>query len=398
MNNENTNGDFNPRRCEKSIDASSHSKVRRQNRSFFSLKAIEYLHVHYALRSEIERRNAATASLARDAAAGVRRSTSASTSNSTWTNNGRSLLVLASQHGDEPCGVLAVNQLLLLLSQDEKLRGTEDCPSWPFSERGCAFDSVVFALGNPRAFAANERQIEDKLNRCFHIDKTLPEMLQEGSGTYERRRAAELAKLLSVADAVLDLHSASAPSPAFAMFPPSSPASASFSRSLSGIPFALKDFTGQSLGLAIEWGARHGRGGKTAAATLEAGQHSSPSAVEASVRAIRAALRWRGPGREDQGEEREGLSGRAGGPAPPNVLVVRRGEVVRDGFRWGGEALEGQPPKAFTRFKFGEIVARDGVKGDMRCEIEKGALIVLPAAKPVEGEDAFLWGEEEEES
>ena len=55
------------------------------------------------------------------------------------------------------------------------------------------------------------------------------------------------------------------------------------------------------------------------------------------------------------------------------------------------------PPGAFARFAIGELVASDDVRGELRCEVEGGARIVLPAAKPVEGEDAFLWGEEEEE-
>lgn len=292
----------------------------------------------------------------------------------------RALLVLATQHGDEPCGVLAVNRLI-----------SENGASWPFHDERCAFDAVVVALGNPRAFLAKTRQVEENLNRCFPSEKSLEELVQDDS-TYERRRAGELAKLLSAADAVLDIHSASAASPAFSMFPPSSSSSASLARALGGdggIPFALKDFTGEGLGLAIEWAAAKGNkrgeggGGTTAAVTVEAGQHSSSSSVDASVAAIEAALSWKG------GEERT--------EATPKVLVVRRGEVVRKGFRWRTANGEQTPPAAFTRFEFDQLVASDEEKGELRCGVRGGALIVLPAAKPVEGEDAFLWGEEEEE-
>ena len=322
------------------------------------------------------------------------------------TSTGRTLLVLASQHGDEPCGVLAVNQLL-------RSSLSPSSSSWtPFTgeKECCAFDRVLFALGNPRAFAANKRQVDENLNRCFPVEKTLNEMMLEeeerassssssSSSSYERTRAVEIAQLLSRADAVLDLHSASAPSPPFAMFPPRSEASASFARVFRGIPYALRDFTGEGLGLAIEWSAKHGKGSgsgsegggggnETAAVTLEAGQHSSPSSVEASVLSIRAALRWRGLGRELEGEEALGCR--------PKVLVIKKGEVVRGGFRW--ETKDSKPPDAFSRFEFGQVVARDDVKGQMRCDLEKGgALLVLPTATPVEGEDAFLWGEEKEE-
>jgi predicted deacylase len=309
---------------------------------------------------------------------------SSSTSTSLTSTSSRSLLVLASQHGDEPCGVLAVNRLL----QD---------PSWPFvSEKedgGCAFDRVSFALGNPRAFRSDSRQIEENLNRCFALESDLAAIARDRS-SYERQRAGELATLLAGADAVLDLHSASAPSPPFAMFPPASPASASLARALFGVPYALRDFTGRGLGLAIEWAAKHGskrgKGGESAAAvTLEAGQHASAASVEASVSAILAALRWRGVG---EGEKEENPAEKR---CRPRFVTVRRGEVVRKGFCW--ETEDGMPPEAFARFALGELVASDDVRGELRCEVDGGARIVLPAAKPVEGEDAFLWGEEEEE-
>jgi len=346
------------------------------------------------------------------------RSDQSSTTSTTTATPHRTLLVLASQHGDEPCGVHAVNRLFSQNHAD---------PSWPFGEREggprCAFDVVRFVLGNPRAFALGQRQVDDNLNRCFPLEDSALAP-SSSSSSYERERAAQvLAPLLREVDAVLDLHSASAPSPAFAMVPPSSSASVSLAeclllaggerKSAAEIRYVLKDHTGEGLGLAIEWSARHGRGGggggggakervkKTAAVTVECGEHSDDSSVDIAALAIEAALAWRGE--EDARSSSRSLHSR--------ILVVRRGEVVREGFRWrwqeeegeddgggggGAEAERQPPPEAFKRFAPGQLVASDAVKGELRCDVEGGALIVLPAANPVLGEDAFLWGEEEE--
>lgn len=67
--------------------------------------------------------------------------------------------------------------------------------------------ALVF-VGNEEAALADKRYVRHNMNRCFRDD--LPD-----DGSYERKRAAELKKILDTADYFLDLHSTSGPSVPF---------------------------------------------------------------------------------------------------------------------------------------------------------------------------------------
>jgi succinylglutamate desuccinylase len=110
---------------------------------------------------------------------------------------GPKTVVLGGIHGNEVCGVHAVRFLLEGFSQ-----GTLTLES----------GSLVLALGNAEAIAANLRYVGANLNRQFHLDK-------EPCGTeYELSRAYELRALLQDnVDLLLDLHATSAPSVPYAM-------------------------------------------------------------------------------------------------------------------------------------------------------------------------------------
>lgn len=268
---------------------------------------------------------------------------------------GRHLVVLAAQHGDEPAGVKALNALNLTRLPDS-----------PWS-------CVTCVLGNPPAFERGVRFVDANLNRCF-TDEVLSVGGEASTPPYEHARARELAPLLAAADAVLDLHTTSAPTPPFAMFPPQSQLSAALAAALP-VDFALADATGAGLGLAIEYAAR--RGG-AAAVTVECGQHGAAAAADVAAACIRAALSWR-------------VDASMAPPPPPKkpvFLNVDRGELVRPGFRWAGA-----PPPAFGRVEEGAVIATDD-RGDIVCDVPGGALIVLPAHNLVVGEDAWLWGVE----
>lgn len=103
------------------------------------------------------------------------------------------LLFVVETHGDEPIGRLAL--------EDIKQR------------TGTTFESIV---GNPRATAKQTRFIDSDLNRVFPGDPQ--------SKLYEVRRAAEIVRLVSQYDYVIDLHGTTAKAGIFVIVTKPTPA------------------------------------------------------------------------------------------------------------------------------------------------------------------------------
>lgn len=99
---------------------------------------------------------------------------------------GQISMILVGTHGNEKCGVAALEKILTTLK----------------IERG----SVFIAYGNPRAIKQNVRFTEANLNRMFKPDNLLsdPDKL-----SYEYSRAQFLKKYLDRTDALLDVHASS---------------------------------------------------------------------------------------------------------------------------------------------------------------------------------------------
>lgn len=97
-------------------------------------------------------------------------------------------IILAGVHGDELCGVQAIQEITPGL---EVARGV-----------------VRFVFGNPRALAAHVRYTEENLNRMFGEDEVYSARVRQ---SYEFRRAQELKQLFHDADALLDLHASHTP-------------------------------------------------------------------------------------------------------------------------------------------------------------------------------------------
>jgi succinylglutamate desuccinylase len=100
---------------------------------------------------------------------------------------GTTSIVLVGVHGDEKCGIEALEKILPTLKIE------------------CG--TVLFGYGNPRAIEANKRYTEANLNRMFN-DKDLALKEKE---SYEYQRAQFLKNYLNKADALLDIHASSIP-------------------------------------------------------------------------------------------------------------------------------------------------------------------------------------------
>lgn len=99
-------------------------------------------------------------------------------------NPGKSLLIIVGVHGNESCGLKAVDFLLPTLSLES--------------------GSVTFVVGNPKAVLQNKRFIEANLNRLFREDQLLS---KEERSSREYVQSRKLMELMKTSDALLDIHS-----------------------------------------------------------------------------------------------------------------------------------------------------------------------------------------------
>jgi len=113
------------------------------------------------------------------------------------------IVILAGVHGNEKAGVLALKEFV----ESEEVKRLNK--------------SVIFIIGNPRAFEKNVRYTETDLNREFGVF----------SNTYEGKRAKEIAEILKNAKVMLDLHLTQTPTEfPFAVFPTHKPTAEFFQK------------------------------------------------------------------------------------------------------------------------------------------------------------------------
>jgi len=182
------------------------------------------------------------------------------------------VLVVGALHGNEPCGLRAI----------EGLRAQ--------AEAG-ALDGLAGTLlllhGNPPATEQGRRFTEGgtDLNRLF--DYAFERALKVSEWTTEHHRAAALRPVLSDADAALDLHSSTRPTPAFAIT-----TELEGSRTLAGrlgVPFVVRGWTGPGmLGDRVLLAPLDARGMPSVA--VECGDHRAEQAVEWAQRVTRRFL------------------------------------------------------------------------------------------------------------
>lgn len=165
-------------------------------------------------------------------------------------------------------------------------------------------------------------------------------------------------------DAYLDLHSTSSLSPPFAIV--SSEESEEMAKVLP-VEFVLHNVTQVITGTSIDHAIRLDKPG----ICVECGQHKLRQSIEVAKETIQRFIT--GPTKETS--------------SCKHVLHVDKSVILRKGFQFL------KHPKAFDWVAHNELIATDDVNGEIRCPYPMGAYLIMPVSNPVEGEEAWLWGQ-----
>jgi len=256
-------------------------------------------------------------------------------------------LITVCIHGDEYCGLIAVNELI----------------NENFFQNGFDIQNerITIMIGNPKAVLCNKRFVDINLNRIFlHQFLENKDMISQDS--YEYSRLMELAPEIKQCDEYLDLHSTSASTVPFAII--TNIRSEEIAKKFP-VKFILHNVVKVIEGTSVDYALELNKVG----CCVECGQHCDRRAVEVAKASIRAFL---SPKEADKSLK--------------EVLYVDKAEILRKGFKFCLEA------KAFEKIQYDELVATDEIVGELRCPYKEGAFLVMPNGKPVEGEEAWLWG------
>ena len=211
------------------------------------------------------------------------------------------LAIVGAIHGNERCGLSAIARLA-----DELTSG----------EVALRSGTLYLIHGNPAATEEHRRYTRDgvDLNRVF--DYRFVDELAVERWEREHHRAIELRSIFQGIDAVLDLHSASAPTPPFAIASRVA-ASAPFAFAL-GLPYVTFGWDGPGmLGEQVLLSQLTRR--ELPGVAVECGQHDDPQAAQVAYLASRRALAYLG-----MAELPAGLP-----PAPPARRLIVRAAVKR---------------------------------------------------------------------
>jgi len=271
-------------------------------------------------------------------------------------------LITVCMHGDETCGMLAVNELIQegFFTQKMKLSTLK----------------LEIMLANPRGVKEKKRFIDVNLNRIFHDDKlkrkdkvSQPEspMVEDSLNLYEVGLVQRLADAISDCDEYIDIHSTSASSLPFAL-PAGDVESEKMATSFC-IDFVIEKLVKSVQGTSIGWANVLGK----KAICFECGQHQERTTIETAKRVIKRFVS-------------DNVEGTA-----KSVLTCDTNQVIRKGFRYTSCA-----PHAFEKVTCNQLLAIDDEVGEIRCKSSAGAFIIMPTANPILGEEAWFWGEVKE--
>jgi succinylglutamate desuccinylase len=259
--------------------------------------------------------------------------------------------VVAGLHGNEPCGVRALEAIV-------------DAPD-AFASRMLR-GTLTLVVGNPRALEQGQRFTRGgtDLNRLFSY--RFLETVPEARWCYEERRALELRGVMTEADAMLDLHSATAPTPPFAICARKASAAALAAKLGCRVVYGWEPPDLDLAEVSIGSLATAGR----PAVAVECGQHEDPDAVTTARLVIERFL------------GAIGVTDHAVSDAgQPHFRLVSRVRRPNPKFRLAS-AFAG-----FTRLEPGEMVALDGL---VSLRVERAAYAILPTPSAEVGNDLVL--------
>lgn len=255
---------------------------------------------------------------------------------------GPASVILGGVHGDETCGVVAVQEAIATLA--------------------IAKGTVILALGNPRAIEQNTRYTEENLNRMF-IDPDTLSPAQKSS--YEYQRAAVLKEYLVQADALLDVHASFTPeSRPFVICEPNAAGIAEYLP----VPLVVSGFDEHEPGGTDYFMNKSGRVG----ICVECGYLGDQSSFILAREAIMAFLRARGH-----------ITGSLSKVTQQHKRVESLYHTKTDTFRLA------KPFRDFEDVSKGDVIGIDGTE-EVRA-IDNGFML-FARNRSRKGEEAFLFG------
>ncbi len=262
---------------------------------------------------------------------------------------GKDVVIVVGIHGNETCGMQAVENLLPTLNNASEI----------------VSGRVTFVYGNLRAIDAGVRFVEQNLNRLFRIDD---ELTHDQKASYEYERSRELMPLFKSADALLDIHSSGTKDTV--PFVICNEESMELAKTF---PFPIVSYGWDNLepGGTDDFVIRHGKIGLC----VECGYHNEPGAIERAEQAIQIFLRAMGCIEFDLVALDEA----------PRIVHVHHIHKTQTNFT---------PARYFPDFEKvvkGELV---GIDGDNQVHAANDGVVIFVRNRQARGEEAFILGSE----
>ncbi|RME74269.1 MAG: hypothetical protein D6776_05545 [Planctomycetota bacterium] len=273
------------------------------------------------------------------------------------------VVVIGGLHGNEPCGLQAIDRVL------EALR--DGALPWRAG-------TAVFVRGNLAASACGCRHTPEGVDLNRQFDYAFESSLPADRWVHEHRRAHELRPLLEDADALLDLHSATRPTPPFAI---ATRDDRSFELACRlGLPWVVRGWEGPGLvgeQVVLSVLTRLER----PAVGVECGQHDEPAAADVAYRCTLRFLRATGVLADDPSEPQL--------DEPARPLLLRLTEVLKKpspSFRFA------RPLRGLERLERGSVVGGDRA---IEVRLRRDAYVLLPNDEVAVGHDVLYLAQPE---